>query len=123
MACLAKRTLTAAILLFLSLGATAQYQLIEIEKPQLSKSVGGLVTDPVGTVVSGVSVEEWTAGWKKFVRATHTDNNGRFYLQPEQGKTIYYLQFQSPGFDPLRLKLKVDPEAKPGITVKMLLAT
>lgn len=109
--------------MFLCLVATAQLQLIEIEKPQLSKSVRGLVTDPVGTVVSGVSVEEWTPGWKKFVRATRTDRNGRFSFQPERGKAIYYLQFRSMGFDPLRLKLKLDPKGKAHITIKLVVAT
>ena|SRR5215469_18213175 len=123
MALLTKGTLSTCLISLLSLGAAAQLQLVEIDKPQLSQSVAGTVIDPSGAAIPEVPVEEFSANWKKFIRATHTDRNGKFYFTPQQGRTLYHLQFRNPGFNTVRLKIKLDSKAKPRITVKMSIAT
>jgi hypothetical protein len=122
----------ACLLLFLSLRATAQMEIVDIEKPQFAKSVAGIVTDPSHAVIGSVTVEERTEDWKKVLRTTETDHRGRFRFRsrskgrfrfPARSKTVYYLEFSRSGFTWVRLKLQLDKKAKPDIMVEMPLAT
>jgi hypothetical protein len=86
------------LLLFLSLRAVAQTEIVEIEKPQLAKSVAGIVTDLSGAVIGGVTVEMRSEDWKKVLRTTETDDKGRFrFRSRSKGR----LRFPSRGTDRL----------------------
>ena len=106
-----------------NLSGLAQYQLVEIEKPQLAKSVSGVVNDPPGAALPRVSVEERSADWKTVLRSTETDDSGRFHFSSTRNKTIYRLQFSLSGFDQLRIKLQLDKNTNVSIVVKLPIAT
>ena len=112
-----------SFLSLLTLNAAGQYQTIEIEKPQSAKLVGGIVTDPSGAVLPDVVVEERSQDWGTVLRSTETDDNGRFKFRATQNKAVYYLQFSRSGFDPLRIKLRIDKKAKSPLILKMWIAT
>jgi hypothetical protein len=98
-------------------------EIVEIEKPQVAKSVSGIVNDPSGAALPGVTVEERSDDWKTVLRSTETDDHGRFHLSRSRNKTIYHLQFSRSGFNWVRVKLQLGKNAVPGITVKMPLGT
>ena len=53
-------------------------EIFEIEKVQLAKSVAGIVSDPSGSALPGVTVEDRSEDWKTVLRSTETDEKGRF---------------------------------------------
>jgi Carboxypeptidase regulatory-like domain len=119
-----RNILLQAICLFLfSFGANAQMEIVEIEKPQPAKSVAGVVADPSGVPIAGVKVEERSADWKTVLRSTETDEKGRFSFSATPQKTLYQLQLGYPGFNWLRITLKLDKKAGTVIAVKMTIAT
>jgi hypothetical protein len=101
----------------------AQTQIVEIEKPQLAKSVAGVVNDPSGVALPGVTVEERSEDWKTVLRSTETDGSGRFHFSSTRSKTVYYLQFSLSGFNWLRLKLQLDKKVNVPIVVKLPIGT
>jgi Carboxypeptidase regulatory-like domain len=109
--------------LLLALSISAQQVIVEIEKPQPAKSVAGVVVDPSGAALSGVTVEERSQDWKVVLRSTETDENGRFHFASRQNKTLYYLYFSHSGFNWLRIKLQVNKKAKSPLVVKMPIGT
>jgi len=70
----------------LSVTISAQLQVVEIEQPQFAKSVAGVVVDPSGAALPGVTVEERSEDWKTVLRSTKTDENGRFHFAPSRNK-------------------------------------
>jgi hypothetical protein len=53
------------------------------------------------------------------LRSTRTDEQGRFHFSRKLGKSMYYLRFDDPLWNPLGLKLKVDEHApQRGIVAK-----
>ena len=119
-------------LLLFSLRAVAQMAIVEIEEPQFAKSVAGIVMDPSHAPIGGVTVEMRSEDWKKVLRTTGTDENGRFRFRsrgkgrlrfPARSTTVYYLEFSRSGFNRVRLKLQRDKKAKPVIMVEMPVAT
>lgn len=110
-------------LLLLTLGISAQHEIVEIEQPQSAKAVAGVVVDPSGAPLSGVTVEERSEDWKAVLRSTETDENGRFHFKPSQNKTVYYLYLSRYGFNWLRIKLQLSKTAKSPLVVKMPIGT
>ena|SRR5579862_2056712 len=101
----------------------AQYQTVEIEKVQLARSLGAVVLDPTGSPISGALVEEFGSDWKESLRTTKTDATGRFSLAPVKGRDVYYLQLRMNGFDPLRVRVKIDPKQGKNLRLKLEVAT
>ena len=87
-----------ACLTFLSLGVAGQMAIVEIEKPQVAKTVAGVVNDPSGAALPDVTVEERSDDWKTPLRSTQTDERGRFHFSPG-AKTVYYLEFSRSAFN------------------------
>ena len=101
----------------------AQYQIIEIEKVQLATSLSAAVTDITGSPMPDVLVEEFSSDWKQSLRSTKTDAKGRFTLAPVKGRDVYYLQLRMDGFDPLRVRVKIDPQQGKNLRLKLQIAT
>lgn len=101
----------------------AQVQIVEIEKVQLATSLAAVVTDITGTRRSGVLVEEFSSDWKQSLRSTKTDAKGRFTLAPVKGRDVYYLQLRMDGFDPLRVRVKIDPKKGKNLRLELKIAT
>jgi len=97
----------------------AQYQVIELADVQLAKSLGATIQDSSGAPVPKAVVQEFSSDWKTVLRSGSTDTHGRFSFAPVLGRSIYFLQISTPGFDPPRFRLQVD--AKHGFSLKLKL--
>jgi hypothetical protein len=104
---------------FLPLKIDAQYQIVELADVQLAKSLSAVIQDQQGSPLANVLVQEFSPDWKTVWRTSVTDNHGRFSLVTVKGQKIYYLQFSTPGFDPLRVRVQVD--RKRGASLKLML--
>jgi hypothetical protein len=111
-----------AIALTLALFATsanAVRELVEIEELQPAQTVAGVVLDPSGAPIADMTVTDRTDGWVAILRSTTTDDKGHFRFTQERGKSVYYLRFEHPSFNPLQLRLKLDKKSpQRGITAR-----
>jgi hypothetical protein len=110
-------------ILFPPIHTHAQYQIIEIERIQLATSLSAVVTDFAGTRMQDVLVEELSSDWNQSLRSTKTDAKGRFTFLPVKGRDIYFLQLRVNGFDPLRVRVKIDPKQGKKLRLKLEIAT
>ena len=115
--------LLASFLFLAPIHLYGQCATIEIEDVQVVRSVAAVVHDPTGSPIPGVSVEEFGSDWKESLRSTKTDTAGGFTFAPATGRGICYLQFRMNGFNPLRVRLKLDPERGKNLQLKMEVAT
>ena len=106
-----------------SLITVAQMEIVELDAPQFVKSVAGVVNDPSGASLPGVTVEERSEDWKTVLRSTETDSKGRFRFSSNHNQAIYYLQFSRYGFNWLRIKLRLDKRAKSAVVLRMPIGT
>jgi len=114
---------SACFLFLVSIQLYAQYQTVEIEKVQLVRSLAAVVRDPVGFPVPGALVEEFSSDWKESLRSTKTDAVGGFTFAPVKGRNVYYFQLRMDGFDPLRVRVKIDPKHGKNLQLTMEIAT
>jgi Carboxypeptidase regulatory-like domain len=112
-----------ALLLCPSSRISAQAETVEIVRVQLADSLSGLVRDPAGAPVPKVIVQESSPDWKRPLRSTQTDPHGVFSLTPVHGRRVYYLQLSARGFNPLRVRVQVDPKRGGKLRLKLYLAT
>ena len=117
------RWLSFGFLLLVPIHLHAQYQTIEIENVQLARSLAAVVLDPTGSPIPGVLVEESSPNWKESLRSTRTDATGGFSFAPVKGRNVYYLQLRMDGFDPLRVRVKIDPKRGKNLRLKLEVAT
>jgi Carboxypeptidase regulatory-like domain len=115
--------LSFGFLLLVPIHLYSQYQTVEIEKVQLARSLGAVVHDPTGSPIPGVLVEEFSSDWKESLRSTKTDTSGAFTFAPVKGRGIYFLQLRMNGFDPLRVRVKLDAKRGTNLQFKMEVAT
>jgi hypothetical protein len=101
----------ALMLAFFATSAGAVRELVIFEEPQLAQRVEGIVLDPSGAPIPDMTVTDCTEKWVADLRSTTTDTQGHFRFSRQHGKSLYYLRFDSPGFNPLELKLKLDKNA------------
>jgi Carboxypeptidase regulatory-like domain len=120
---LLKAIAVTALLLCSSSPIRAQAQTVEIADLQLSSSLSGLVQDPAGTPIPNAMVQELSSDWKRQLRSTQSDSIGVFSLAPVQERRIYYLQVSARGFNPLRVRVQVDPKRGGKLRLKLYLAT
>lgn len=97
--------------------------IIEYQNVQLAGSLAAVVHDPADFPMAGVLVEEFTSDWKESLRTTHTDAAGGFTFVPVKGRVVYYLQLTMKGFNPLRVRVKVEPKRGKDLQLKMVLST
>jgi hypothetical protein len=65
-------------------------------------------------------VTDRTDEWVAILRSTTTDSKGHFRLSRQRGKSVYFLRFDHPLFNPLQLRLKLDKNAPPrAITARL----
>jgi hypothetical protein len=96
---------------FFVTSAQAVRELVIIEQLQPAQRVEGVVLDPSAAPLSDMTVTDRTEEWVAVLRSTTTDSNGHFRFSPQPGKSVYYLRFDSPLFNPLELRLKLDKKA------------
>jgi len=97
--------------------------IIEYQNVQLARSLAAVVYDPGHFPMAGVLVEEFSPDWEKSLRSTRTDAAGGFTFAPVKGRAVYYLQLRMEGFNPLRVRVKVDPKRGKDLQLKMVLST
>lgn len=115
--------LSAGFLFLVPIHLCGQSETIEIENVQLARSVSAVVRDPAGSPIPGVVVEELSSDWKESLRSTKTDAAGGFTFAPVKGRDVYYLQFRMNGFNPLRVRVKIDLKRGKKLQLKMEIAT
>ncbi len=104
---------------FFLTAAKAVRELVIIEKLQPAQRVEGVVLDPSGAPIPDMTVTDRTAEWVAVLRSTTTDSKGHFRFPQERGKSVYYLRFDHPSFNPLQLRLRLDKNApQRALTVK-----
>jgi len=96
---------------------------IEIQNVQLARSLGAVVHDSAGFPMAGVLVEEFTSDWKESLRSTKTDATGRFTFTRVKGRDVYYLQLRMDGFNPLRVRVKINQMLGKNLQLKLNIAT
>jgi hypothetical protein len=94
------RAIRLALLVLVSVG----YCVTGIETVQLpdqqSKTLSGIVTDPIGATIANVRIVEVSPDWKTEIRSTITDAYGRWSRKLTPGKKLYYIRLVGPvGFD------------------------
>jgi hypothetical protein len=97
--------------------------IIEIENVQLARSLAAVVHDPAGFPMASVLVEELSSDWKESLRSTKTDATGAFTFAPVKGRDIYYFQLTLKGFNPLRLRVKLDRKRGKELQLQMEFST
>lgn len=115
--------LSASYLFLVPIQLRAQYMTVEIEKVQLVRSLTAVTLDPSGSPIPGVLVEEFSSGWKESLRSTKTDATGRFTFTRVKGRDIYYLQLMMNGFDPLRVRVKINWMRGKNLQLELKIAT
>ena len=106
-----------AVCLFFASSARAVREFVVIDEPQRAQRVEGVVLDPSGAPIAFMKVSDCSQKWEPVLRTTLTDRSGRFRLSRHPGKTVYYLRFDHPLWNPLGLTLKLDKKApQRGIT-------
>ena len=96
--------------------------IIEIQNVQLAHSAAAVVRDALGSPIAGVLVEEFSADWKESLRSTKTNAEGRFTFASIKRRKIYYLQLRMDGLNPLRVRVKVDPNRRKELQIEMSVA-
>jgi hypothetical protein len=89
----------------------AARELVVIEELQPAQRVEGVVLDPSGSPIPDMTVTDRTQEWVAVLRFTTTDSKGHFRFSQQRGKSVYYLRFDHPMFNPLELRLKLDKNA------------
>lgn len=117
------RSIVAVAAIFIPLALSAQNQTVEISNLQLANSVSATVQDRTGNPVPRVTVEEYDAGWKQPLRSTRSDGAGKFSFAPVAGRKIYYLQLSAPGFNPLRVRVRLIRRHRPSLALQLEIAT
>ena len=96
---------------------------VVIANVQVSTNLGGVVVDPSGAPLPEVQVVETTPDGKTTLRSAVTDDNGKWSLPPVTGKKLYYLHFVMKNFNPVELRLKLNPRKGKPLVVKLPLST
>ena len=97
--------------------------IIEIENVQLARSLAAVLHDPAGFPMASVLVEELSSDWKESLRSTKTNAAGSFTFASVRGRDVYYLQLTMKGFNPLRVRVKVDSKRGKQLQLKMEFST
>jgi Carboxypeptidase regulatory-like domain len=96
---------------FFVTSAKAVRELVVIDELQPAQQVEGVVVDPSGAPIPDVTVTDRSEEWIAVLRFTKTDSRGHFRFSRQRGKSVYYLRFDHPLFNPLELRLKLDKRA------------
>jgi carboxypeptidase family protein len=117
------RFAVSCLLLFSTGRASAGVELIEISEVQLVRELSGVVEDSSGALMKGVLVEEFSSDWKKVLRSSHTDAEGTFLLRGTKDWQLHWLQVSCNGFNPMRFRMRVDPNRGKPLRLTMHVST
>jgi hypothetical protein len=110
------------VLLAVVFGARAQgYVTIEIAEPFRGNSLSGTVLDASRAPLERALVERCEKDWKNCFAQVQTDDRGRFSW-PDAKKGKHFLQISSPGYNPTRITVIVDKNAKADVQLELHIA-
>jgi uncharacterized GH25 family protein len=111
------------VLFVLLLPVRAQLERITIERPFRAQNLSGTVVDLTGAPVPGVVVEDRDAAFKSTLFSTTTDSNGHFVFPPAKNGTLHYPHFESRGFDPMQITVKLHRLARAEVRIRLHVAS
>lgn len=121
-----KSTPVLAFMLFLvgtSSPTTAQRTVVEIDKVQVANALSGIVRDPSGAPLPGVTVAEVSQDGS-VIESTTTDQAGSFAIVPRAKKKVYNLKISlDPNFNPLIVHVRVSRWTKKLLDLKLEVST
>jgi Carboxypeptidase regulatory-like domain len=103
--------------------ARAGVETIEIAKVQVVGQLSGEARDPSGALLPGVTVEEVSPDWKNVLQSAKTNSDGHFALTPLTKKKLYYVVLSLPGFNPTRVRVRIDSGSTKQLNIKLVLST
>jgi len=116
-----------SVVLFIGLFAIfsttkAQQEVVRIDKPFVSKSLSGIITDANGEKMPFVTIRRFTSDWKNEVEFVETDNNGKFQFN-KLPIGIYYLRISANGFNELEVKVILKKNSKIKLKFRLAVST
>jgi hypothetical protein len=112
-----------AVSLGIGRAAFAQgYALITIERPFQAQNLGGVVIDPTGTPVEGVTVKECDASFTSVLASTWTDKEGHFVFPKAKRGSTHYLSLSKDGFNPMHIAVHLRHLAHAGVRIHLHMA-
>lgn len=97
--------------------------IVELADLQVSSSSSVTVEGPTSEPLGNVVVDEFSSDWKTILCSTKTNAAGVFSLVQVRGRRIHHLQLSAPGFNPQRVRVKVDSKRGKHLKLKLTLAT
>jgi hypothetical protein len=115
---------TVCLVAFCALAAAAapQSPTIQIKTPFRISSLSGIVLGTAGRGVPGVLIEECERDWKKCSKFGRTDKHGGF-VSAGRRTGEHFLRFSSEGFEPLEIRVIVNPYVMQSLEVRLEVAT
>jgi hypothetical protein len=91
-------------------------ELLVREKVVKARGLAGVVKDSTEAPISNVEVQliscsDFEKGSASIVKMVKTDDAGRFHFEQVTKEKLYCFQFQSPGFNLLRIRVTLSPHA------------
>ncbi len=120
---LSSGVLLACLLLTVSQPALAGVEVVRISTPFHAHHLEGVVVDPVGEPISGVTVEDVDETANKVLATVTTDAQGRFAFPHAPSGTSHFLHLRARGFNPLEVIVKVGGLPRPTLHLKMPIAS
>ena len=117
------RLCVAVVILVGASPACAQLEVVTIERPFRAQSLSGVVVDPNGKPIAGVSVEARDPTFKSVLFATITDADGHFAFPAPKNGTVHYLHMESKGFDPMQMTVVLRSLARRGVRIRLNVAS
>src|SRR5437868_5246288 len=99
-----------AAMLCVSMRVGGESQVWYMYGVQVVKSVSGVLQDEDGTPLRDATVEEFSPNWKRVLRTRTTNRDGEFSFTLVRDRKIHWLQISPTGFNPLRMRLRLDRE-------------
>jgi hypothetical protein len=110
-------------LVFVDSFATAGVEIVEIAKVKVVGQLSGEVRDPSGAPLSGATVEEVSPDWKIVFQNTKTDTEGHFAMTPSTRRRLYYVVVTLPGFNSVRMRVRIDASSTKQLDIQLPLGT
>ncbi len=102
---LSRATLLSLVLVMGSAETRAQIEVI-LADPVEARTLSGHVQDPGKAEIEGATVELFDAETDAVITSTATDSKGNFHFK-DFGKNTYKLKITKPGFNVLRVTLRI----------------
>jgi hypothetical protein len=96
---------------------------IEVADIQVARTLSAGISDHAHSPIEGALVEEMSPNWETRLRNTRTDSKGRFTLTTVKGRRVCYFKIMRDGFDPLRIRVRVDTKRGTDLQLQMIRAT